>query len=83
MSLFNEPTLKQTSYPSRITYVKDSNTSASSRRFEHNLPIRRGIPCGEKWPLQHLADGGRGPVQGFQQHPAHHGPDAESAEHWL
>ena len=69
--------------PSQISYAKASNISVSPHRFEHNLPLRRCVPCGEKRSLQHLQDGGCRPLQGFQQHPAHHGPDGASPERGL
>lgn len=60
-------------------YAKVSNISVWFHRFEYNLPLCRCIPCGEKWPLQHLTDWGSWPLPSFQQHPAHHEPDVEGS----
>lgn len=59
--------------------AKESNISVWFHRFEYNLPLCRCIPCGEKWPLQHLPDWGSWPLPSFQQYPAHHEPDVEGS----
>lgn len=64
----------------QIIYANDFNISVSSHRFEYNLPLRRCIPCGEKWPLQYLQDWSSWPLRGFQHHLAHHGSDGVSPE---
>lgn len=81
---FFKSSLTSTSYHwssfMQIINAKASNISVSSHRFECNLPLRRCIPCGEKWPLQYLPDWGSWPLPGFQQYLTHHGPNEVGPE---
>ena len=79
--LFNEAARKETYYSFQMIHAEESNLFVSLHRSEYNLPIRRCIPCGEEWSLQHLEDWGRWPLQSLQQHAAHHGPDGSGPEH--